>query len=88
MASRSDQLTLLERAGFGEVDEVDVTGEYLETARAWLRESWRFEHELRQVLGNDEFDRLQRERPVTISAIEDGLLRRSLLVGTKPRAHL
>ncbi len=67
-------------AGFIEVDEIGVTEEFLETARRWLRFSWELDRELRASLGDDAFDEQLTERTETVRSIEDGLLKRSLLV--------
>lgn len=69
---------LLASAGFGEIDEVDVTDQYQQTAAAWLRESTRAVKQLEEISGIEEFRRGQQERQEALAAIEGGLLRRSL----------
>ena len=73
---------LVDRAGFSEVRTTDVTGDYLETARDWLAARERHHDELRPLdpAGYDE--RVSRGR-AAIRAIEEGLLRRSLVVATR-----
>ena len=83
VASRESPEELLHKAGFAEVEEFDVTPEYLRTAEDWLEGSWSLEDGLREVLGSAEFDELQTERRQAISAIREGLLCRSLCVGTR-----
>ncbi len=70
---------LVADAGFGRVDEVDLTDQYRQAAVAWLRESARAAKQLGELFGIEEFQRRQQEREETVAAIEDGLLRRSLL---------
>jgi hypothetical protein len=69
---------LLASAGFGEIDELDLTDEYRVTAKAWLRESTRAARQLEEIFGVEEFRQRQQEREETLAAIEGGLLRRSL----------
>ncbi len=71
---------LLASAGFGEIDELDLTDEYRVTAEAWLRESARAATQLEEIFGAKEFRQRQREREETLAGIEGGLLRRSLFV--------
>jgi len=74
--------TLTARAGFTDVHETDVTDQYLTTARTWLRV--RDEH--RAALERIDPERLaqqQRDMAAAVAAIEDGLLRRSLVVGSR-----
>lgn len=86
VASPSTYPSLLRSAGFVELDEVDVTAAYLDTARAWLRHGQEFEAELAALEPNGAFtDKLTRRR-AAIAAIEAGLLRRSLFFGARP-AH-
>jgi hypothetical protein len=82
--SRRQPAELAVQAGFVEVEEIDVSAEYLQTARGWFEHSWRFADELRQVLGPLEFEQKQSERRAAIQAIEEGALRRALVVGRRP----
>jgi hypothetical protein len=75
---------LLDAAGFAELDEVDLTADYLATARAWYRHGLELEAELAVLHPPGEFaDRLARRR-AAIEAIETGLLRRSLFLARRP----
>jgi cyclopropane fatty-acyl-phospholipid synthase-like methyltransferase len=74
---------LLGRAGFTDVDEVDVTADYLTTSRAWLAARLRHRDAVRPVDPQMYDDRLDKGR-ASIAAIEDGLLRRSLHVARTP----
>ena len=71
---------LLISAGFGEIDEVDVTDQWRVTATAWMVESARAAVQLEEIFGVDEYRQAQQERQETLAAIESGLLRRSLFV--------
>jgi len=71
---------MLRAAGFTDAVERDVTDEYLETARGWLREASAREDALRALQGDAAFAQRHRDRRRGIAAIEDGLLRRSLFI--------
>jgi hypothetical protein len=84
VGTRSDYLSLLGSAGFVELDEIDVTAAYLDTARAWLRYGQEFESTLAALQPPGTFaDKLARRRGA-IASIEAGHLRRSLLLATRP----
>jgi hypothetical protein len=72
------------RAGFAEVVDVDVTADFLETARAWLHWASRYENQLRVALGDELFDQQQSDRRDLTQGIEGGLLQRVLVAGTSP----
>ena len=84
MRSSKEQADLLETAGFTRIVVIDVTKAFIETARRWLSDASGLERELRGTLGDALFDEQQADRKETITAIEQGLLRRSLFVGTRP----
>ena len=84
MASNRAQVELVAAAGFAEVDEMDFTGEFLETARRWLRFSREFEPGLRAALGDDAFDEQLIDRTDMVTAIESGLLKRALFIAVAP----
>jgi len=75
---------LLDAAGFVEIVMTDVTSDFLDIARRWLRHASELEAELRSTLGNALFDEQQADRKEMITAIEEGLLSRALFVGTTP----
>jgi hypothetical protein len=81
--SRGDHGSMLRRAGFDVVVERDVTAAFLDTARAWLRESEVLAEELAGVEPEGGFDERQEDRRTMIGAIEDGLLSRSLFVAVR-----
>jgi hypothetical protein len=75
---------MLERAGFVGIEETDCTADFAAAARAWI-EQWESRREaLAALYGASEVDQRQRERRVQLRAVEDGLLRRSLLVASRP----
>jgi hypothetical protein len=80
VSSDREQTDLLRAAGFVQVEEVDFTEEFLETARRWLRHSRDFEPALRESLGDEAFDRQLADRTRMVAAIEERLLSRALLV--------
>jgi len=81
---------LLASAGFGDIDELDLTDQYRLTAAAFLHESARAAKQLEEIFGIEEFRLAQQEREDTLAAIEGGLLRRSLFVAQAsqhPQTH-
>jgi hypothetical protein len=82
--SDRDPWDLLRAVGFTDVEAIDLTQEFLETARGWYEHGRELESELRVTVGDAEFDQQQADRRETITAIEDGLLSRALLVAAKP----
>ena len=78
MSTSASYPDLLASAGFGEIDEIDLTGQYRATAAAWLDESAHAAEHLVEIFGIEDFRRGQQEREDTLAAIEGGLLRRSL----------
>ena len=81
VGARRDSHSLLRQAGFAQVSESDVTPEYAVTAKAWYDVADRLRDELRPI-DPVLFDEQQRDRRRMLAAVEDGLLRRSLLVAT------
>ena len=66
-------------------DLVAATDEFLETGRTWLTEITAHADALGELEPPGGFDEHQTERRTRLAAVEDGLLRRSLFVATKPR---
>lgn len=75
---------LLRSAGFVEIEQRDVTAEYLSTARRKLEVTERFADELAEVLGPEELKESLAKRRVAIEAITAGLLRRSWFIARRP----
>lgn len=82
-ASRQDSAELLRRAGFEKVSVTDVTGRYLETARAGIQARDRHRAELERD-GCATFAEEQRDKRAAVAAIEAGWLRRQLLTAARP----
>ena len=84
VASSGDHEQMLRSARLTEIDEVDVTDEFLRVAQGWLEGRERHADQLRRSEGKSEFDTSQAERRAGVAAIEAGLLRRSLFVAGRP----
>jgi hypothetical protein len=84
VASIDTPVELLRRAGFTDVDELDVTDEFRAVAKEWI-DQWDVHRDaLTAVYGESEFESRQCDRRMQLRAVEDGLLRRSLFVGSRP----
>jgi hypothetical protein len=77
---RRDHRELLASAGFVEIEEIDLTPEFLVTARAWYDTRQRHAAELRAAEGDTAFEERRRDSKLQIEAVEAGLLRRALFV--------
>ncbi len=86
VASHLPNRVLLEHAGFVEIDEIDFTADFAAVAAAWIDQWDRHHDALADLLGADEVEQRQRARRIQLRAVEDGVLRRSLLVGRRPNA--
>jgi len=75
---------LLGAAGFVDVRETDLTPEFASVTRAWMESYDAHRPELEALLGRDTFVARQAERRSQLGAIEAGLLRRSMLVASRP----
>jgi cyclopropane fatty-acyl-phospholipid synthase-like methyltransferase len=84
VAARGEHSAMLKRAGFVDIDETDITADFLRTAHAWLEHAERLADELRASIGAALFDERQNERRDFIAAIRDGLLRRSVFYARRP----
>ncbi len=74
---------MLQSAGFVDIEERDVTPEFLRTAHDWLQARERYADGLWRSLGESEFAQKQSDSQANISAIESGLLRRSLFTAKR-----
>jgi len=79
-----EQPNLLLAAGFTDVEVIDRTGEFLETARRWHAYARDLEGRLRSTIGDPVFDQQQTDRREMITAVEEGLLARALFVAARP----
>lgn len=84
VSSRYPPDELMCRAGFVDVAIIDQTREFRATAAAWIAEWDAHRPELVTLHGESEFDTRQQERRTQLQAIDDGLLRRALVVGRRP----
>ena len=82
--TRADQQALLRSAGFTNIRETDVTGEYLRVQRALYEANQRHARSLRQEQGAAKFEERQSSRRRTMQGIEAGALKRSLFVAERP----
>jgi ubiquinone/menaquinone biosynthesis C-methylase UbiE len=82
---RTSYPSLLRSAGFVEIEERDLTPEYLATAARRLEVTEQFADGLVWMLGHRDYDETHAERRITVAAVADGLLRRSLFVARRPR---
>ena len=77
---RKDHGELIASAGFSRIEETDLTAEFLRTSRAWETERDKQSFELIDAEGEVAFNERQSDLDVQSSAIEAGLLRRSLFI--------
>lgn len=75
---------LLEQAGFTDVIDVDVSEDYGRIQAAWLDATETRADEVRQLTSDVEFREAQSDRRRARAAIEEGLLRRSLITAARP----
>ena len=67
-----------------EIHATDQTDEFRTTARAWIDQWDQHRTALVELHGDTAFETRQHERRIQLQAIEDGLLQRSLVLGTSP----
>ena len=84
VASSHAPAELMRRAGFVEVTAIDETEQFRQTAKAWIDQWDHHRAALVDLHGDTEFETRQRERRVQLDAVDDGLLRRSLVIGRRP----
>lgn len=76
-------LSLLRAAGFVDVRQTDVTGEFQAANRSWLHHARSLAAQV-DAADSDAFDERMERRALARTAIAQGLLLRSLLVARKP----
>lgn len=84
VASRAGQRRLLESAGFRDIDDVDITSEFVETATAWLDERLAHADALMALEAPGTFEQRVKDQRALLAALGDGLLRRGLYAATRP----
>ena len=85
MASMDTPVELLRRAGLRRCHREDGTEEFRAVANGWIDQWDQHRDSLIRVYGEPEFESRQHDRRLQLHAVEDGLLRRSLFLGTRPR---
>ena len=85
VASRASQQQLLRSAGYIDIDELDVTAQFVETTRAWIDQRERHAEELAIVEPAGAFEERQRDHRAQLKATEQHLLRRGLFSASKQR---
>ena len=83
MASVDTPVDLLRRAGFIDLAELDGTAEFRNVANEWIDQWDGHRDALCAIYGESEFDSRQHDRRLQLRAAEDGLLRRSLFIGSR-----
>lgn len=78
---RQDEL--LRRAGFRGIEEIDLTGEFLEVCRALVRARERHAEELSRLQGEAKFNEQMKRNRLAVAAVEAGLLRRALFIARR-----
>jgi hypothetical protein len=84
LASSATEAELLRSAGFVDIEEDDVTDEYLHISRGWHEGRERYAAELRKLEGSQAFEEGQATRRKRIAFIQAGLQRRALFVARRP----
>lgn len=82
--ARRPYADLVAQAGFTDVVEIDVSEDYRRVQAAWLDASEAHAAELRALMTEAELRLAQADRRQALAAIDDGLLRRSILTATRP----
>lgn len=70
--------SLLRRAGWAVTDHIDLTAQYLASTRRVLEEELARADDLEHLLGANETSQMLDRRRATVSALEQGLIRREL----------
>jgi cyclopropane fatty-acyl-phospholipid synthase-like methyltransferase len=84
VATRAEYPTLIARAGFADIVQVDVTGDYAITQRAWYKAAEQRAEAIRRLTSDAEFAEAQADRRLTADAIAAGILCRSLFTAIRP----
>lgn len=84
VATRRPYPALVAQADFRDVAVIDVTPEYARTQRAWLEANESRAVDVRRIISERDFAIAQADRRFALAAIEQGLLRRSLITATRP----
>lgn len=82
-AVRTNYPSLLDSAGFTDVDEIDVTDDYRATLLRWLIATERREPAIRAVTGDEFFDERTANRRRSLAAIDDGIIQRRMYTAAR-----
>lgn len=80
---RTGHPSLLTTAGFTGIEEHDVTPAYRSTLAAWRAATESRSAEVVAVVGQQEFEERQQRRTKAITAVDSGLLRRTIYVARR-----
>ena len=83
VATRRPYPELVTQAGFHDVVAIDVSEEYARTQRRWWEANESRAADVRRLISGSEFAAAQSDRRFALAAIEEGLLRRSLITATR-----
>ncbi len=84
VATRSDYSGMLTSAGFVDIDQLDVTADFVGTAQAWISERDARRADLEAIEPAGWFDERRRASDKQLRATMDGLLRRGLFSARRP----
>jgi cyclopropane fatty-acyl-phospholipid synthase-like methyltransferase len=87
VATRRPYPELVAQAGFADVAVIDVTEDYARTQRVWLEANESRAADVRRLISDKEFAAAQADRRYAQTAIDEGLLRRSLITAARPLDH-
>jgi hypothetical protein len=68
--------------GWKVIEQIDVSAAYEETARRYIREVEARADEMRELLGEAEFEELLAKRRMNVASVADGIVRRELFVAS------
>ncbi|MDQ1710046.1 MAG: hypothetical protein QOG49_1431 [Frankiaceae bacterium] len=80
--SLSNVAQLMRSAGFVDIETLDCTDQFAQTMRAWHDRSEELADELIAVISREVFEERQSDRRAALAAIEAGVQRRELIVGS------
>jgi sarcosine/dimethylglycine N-methyltransferase len=83
VATRRPYPELVVQAGLSDVMVIDVTEEYAHTHQTWLEANESRSEDVRHLTSDAEFETAQADRRAAQAAIEEGLLRRSLITAVR-----
>ena len=84
VGTRATHTGLLRSAGFANVDEVDLTGAFVDSMRAWIDQRERHARDLAPLEEPGVFERRQGEHREQLAATEAGFLRRAAFHAARP----